>query len=315
VPLPPHFRPTRPPDATRTRHGVRVELWLSAPSVAPGEWVQAVVRTTNVGTTPAWYWPGECWTSGTRVTVDLSDIVPQGQPQTGNAAVLKEAALSGEVSDSFPHWRDALDGTVWPGSGRAIVECTNPTTAAMSLKPGAVGEERFAWYPASSYDGEHWFQPLPPGSVRVTASWPYVGRGERPAVQRRQSDRALNPIEATATLALTGDGPGTPSLADLVDIALAEPSFRAWVDADPPPGMDDVGVDLWPGPTYEHHLFLASLKDPPRTGILSIELDRDVVNRGIVFLDPWTGEVLKVRLLGPRIDQLLATPSPSGPLP
>jgi hypothetical protein len=315
VPLPRQSQPSGRPDATRTRDGVKVELWLSSPSVAPGEWVQAVVRTTNVGKSPTWYWPGECWTSGTRVRVDLSAIVPQGQPQSGNAATLKKAALAGELWDSFAHRRDARDGTVWPGDGRIVVECTNVTTAALSLKPGATREERFAWYPAHSYDGETWFQPLPPGPIEVTVSWPYVGRGERPKVQPGHSDRAVDPIEATATLQVTGAGPGTPSLADLVDIALVQPSFRAWVDAEPPiRRMDQVSVLGWPGPTYEHHLFLASLKDAPRTGVLSIELDRGM-DRGIVFLDPWTGEVLDVPFLWPHMDELLATPSPSGQLP
>ena len=58
VPVGERFEPDGPPDATKTRHGVRVELWLSSASVAPGEWVQALVRTTNLRDTPACSWSG-----------------------------------------------------------------------------------------------------------------------------------------------------------------------------------------------------------------------------------------------------------------
>jgi hypothetical protein len=36
-----------------------------------------------------------------------------------------------------------------------------------------------------------------------------------------------------SAIRLTGDGPGTPSEPELVDLALAQPEFRAWVEQAP----------------------------------------------------------------------------------
>lgn len=294
------FQPKGPPDATTTRRGIRVDLWLSSSAVAPGEWVQAVVRTTNLRDTPAWSWSGECLTSGTRVAVDLTAIIPPGEPQTGNAAVFKQQALRDRSSlgASFTPWR-YLDALASTGSGYAFVECTI-VPGPLELKVGASHTERFAWYPAHSFDGEVWFQPRLPGSVTVTVSWPYLGRGERPSLGSRRAQRAVKPITATADLEITGDGPGTPSLPELIDIAFADPEFRAWVDDGP--GRERwrrwcVSITGWPGPTYEHHLYLSHLGETAPTGVLTLELNQQRT-RGIITMDPWTGAVIDVQFLG-----------------
>lgn len=176
----------------------------------------------------------------------------------------------------------------------------DPDAAAgpLKLKAGATLEERFAWYPASSFDGDVWFQPLPPGTMPVTVEWPFVGRGERPQVTPRRGDGAVKPIAVTAGLDLTGNGPGTPSVPELIDVALADPAFRAWVGEDPiRDTRHGVSVIGWPGPTYEHNMVLRDLPDPPTTGILTLELEHKPLDRGIISIDPWTGEVLRVQFL------------------
>ena len=234
VPAPKRFRPKGPPDASTTKRGIRVDLWLSSPTVAPGEWVQAVVRTTNLRDTPAWSWSSECRSSGTRVAVDLAAIIPPGEPQTGNAAVFKQQALRDRsvLETSFAPWRYIDDWYASSGSWYAFVECMTPP-GPLKLKTGTSHAERFAWYPYDSFDGEVWMQPLPPGPVTVTASWPYLSRGERPSIGSRRANRTKKPIKATVELEVAGDGPGTPSLPELIDIALDEPDFRAWVDLEP----------------------------------------------------------------------------------
>lgn len=300
--VPERFRPEGPPDATATRHGVRVDFWLSSPTVAPGEWVQAVVRTTNLRDTPAWSWSGECRTSGTRVAVDLNAIIPPGEAHTGNAAAFKRQALRWTTDTSFTPWR-YLDDYASTRSGYAFVECgTMP--GPLKLKARASLTERFAWYPADSFDGDVWFQPLPPGPVTVRVSWPYLSRGERPSIDSRRAYRLTKPVKARTELGITGDGPGTPSLPELVDIALADPEFRAWVDAEPSRGRWCrwcVSADGWPGPTYERHLYLSHLGDTAPTGVLTLELDQQQT-RGIITMDPWTGEVIDVQFLGGASD-------------
>jgi hypothetical protein len=58
-----------------------------------------------------------------------------------------------------------------------------------------------------------------------------------------------------------------------------------------------VSVTGWPGPTYERHLYLSYLGDTRANGVLTIELDQRKT-RGIISLDPWTGEVIDVQFLG-----------------
>ncbi|MFO7533532.1 MAG: hypothetical protein R6W93_13815 [Candidatus Limnocylindrales bacterium] len=299
VPLPARFEPNDPPDATTTKRGIRVDLWLSSPTAAPGEWIQAVVRTTNLRDTTAWSWSGECLTSGTRVAVDLAEIIPPGETQTGNAAAFKRQALRWTTTTGFAPRRSIDDWYASADSGYAFVECM-VQPGPLKLKAGATRTERFAWYPYDSFDGDFWLQPLPPGPVTVTASWPYLSHGERPSMSSRRAYRTMKPVKATTELEVTGDGPGTPSLPELIDIALADPEFRAWVDLEP--GRDRwcdwcVSVTGWPGPTYERHLYLSHLGDTRPNGVLDLELDQRKT-RGIIILDPWTGEVIDVLFLG-----------------
>jgi hypothetical protein len=301
VPVPARFEPKGRPDASTTRHGIRVDLWLSSPTAAPGEWVQAVVRTTNLHDTTAWSWSGECRTSGTRVAVDLGAIIPPGEPQTGNAAAFKRQALRWTTETGFAPRRSIDDWYASTDSGYAFVECPI-MPGPLELKAGASLTERFAWYPYDSFDGEVWLQPLPPGPVTVTASWPYLSRGERPSMSSRRAYRTMKPVKATTELEVTGDGPGTPSLPELIDIALADPEFRAWVELEP--GRERwcdwcVSATGWPGPTYERHLYLSHLGDTRPNGVLDLELDQRQT-RGIIILDPWTGEVIDVLFLGGR---------------
>ena len=303
VPVPARFVPKGRPDAATTRHGVRVELWLSSPSAAPGEWLQALVRTTNLRDDPAWAMSGECGASATWLSVDLGKVIPMGEPQTGNAAAFKAQAVGPWLTTGFLPWPYLRRFyTLASDMGFAPVECPFGSRPR-KLGAGASVNERFAWYPAGSFDGDVWFQPLPPGEITATVSWPFLGRGERSSTEARAPYRRAKPTRASTTIELTGNGPGTPSLPELVDIALEDPEFRAWVAdhpaRDPWPGVSVTG---WPGPTYENHLWLSDLVEPPTTGILTLEQDRQNVNRGIISLDPWTGEVLDVRFLGPAFE-------------
>lgn len=317
LPMPPPFEPTGPPDASTTRHGIRLDLWLSTSSAAPGEWVQAVVRTTNLEAVPAWSWPGECLTSGTWVSVDVSPVLPPGEEQTGNAAVLKRRAVSRSrgLYGGFGRWehleRNASQGTTSRESRWTYVECpVGPRP--LRLKPRATLEERFAWYTASALD-DAWFRPLPPGTVTITASWPFLSRVKPPQGRSWRAPRDVNAITTATTLELTGDGPGTPSVPELIDIALEDPGFRAWVDEDPT-RASWAGISLtgWPGPTYERNLLLIGLEDAPTTGVVTLELERGPSLRGVISLDPWTGEVLRTHCIGPTLARPCTEPTPLG---
>ncbi|MEX1296017.1 MAG: hypothetical protein AB1Z67_07590 [Candidatus Limnocylindrales bacterium] len=311
TPLPPAFQPKGKPVAMTTKHGIRVELWLSTDVAMPGEWVQAVVRTTNLRGTPAWAMPTSCGRSGTAIGVDASDPVPQGDDQVGNGAEFKRRAAKRApyLWEGAYRRKEALrwvTGQASGWSGQAFVECPGPPEPRR-LKPFATTTERFVWYAASSFDEEKWFQPLWPGAASMTVTWPYLGHGAKPGTDGNLWDRVKR-IKATATFEIGGDGPGTPSNPELIDLALEHPRFRAWVDEDET--RDSWHGTSWAGsagPTYPHNLYAIGLEDAPSNGLVWLELDRTDrtgprdtwgIQRGVVTMDPWTGEVVRVHCMG-----------------
>lgn len=294
VPLPPPFEPDGPPDAARTARGVRIELWLSTPEAAPGTWVQALVRATNTRTDDVWYWPGTC-TAGTLVRVDLSPVTPMGIEQSGNAAVLKGIAVSnlGILGQTFDAYDEVVADQSSGAMSRPLAECVTPGNVRR-LGPGATRTERFAWYVASDRAGR--VQPLPPGEVTVSVLWSYAGHGRRPRIDWTHQPR--HDLIATASLVLTGYGPGTPSLPELIDTALADPRFRAWVDPGPRPTENDVTFSSWPYATIASPARWATMNTVTPNGFVEVSLGRDVAidgrHLGVALLDAWTGELLDV---------------------
>jgi hypothetical protein len=295
------FQPQGPPDAIGRRKGVVVRLWLERPSVGQGEWVQAIVETTNTRSDPVWMWPAECGTSSTRIAVDLRPVVDPGEVQMGKAAAYKRRAVnrSGALDAGFWPYAPPSQGTVeW-----SFVECMPIVpTPWIRLPPGATMTERFAWYPARimGQDGSR-TQPLPPGSVTVTAMWHYAGHGRRPQGPAddfaRRSPRP--PIRAAASLELTGVDPGTPSVPELVDRALADPEFRAWVEAHPDGehwNMTD--VDGWSADTPLRVERWQGLHGKVPNGFAEVGLSQRLPGvphtYGVALLDPWTGDLLDV---------------------
>ena len=267
-----------------------MELWLSGPTVAPGEWVQAVVRATNVGSDTAWYWPGIC-SGSTQILVDLSPVIAPGVAQTGNAAVLKKRAIrdSGAQRTSFTTLRFLLEAE----GGVAVspwAECTSPGEVA-PLAPGVSIDEAFAWYPDGGVG-----QPLPPGTVPVAVHWPFAARGHRPHITWTHAP--WHDITVRTTIELTGAGPGTPSVPELIDTALADPRFHDWVDARPDTHGWWVDVNRSPGPSYIGVDQWATISDRVPDGVFEIMLAQDVPGSkehiGVAILDPWTGELVDV---------------------
>ena len=82
-----------------------------------------------------------------------------------------------------------------------------------------------------------------------------------------------------------------------------DPLPCAWVDEDSTRrSWRGTSVSAESGPTYEPNLYLWNLPDPPSTGVVFLELERafeQQSHRGVVTLDPWTGEVLQAECVGP----------------
>ena len=297
-PAPATFEANGPPDATSTRHGVTVDLWLSSPTVGPGDSVEAVVRLTNTRSDPVWSYEGPCLTRPT-VTADLSAVLDPGLAADGNAGELKRRVLAG--SDLLVGEFDRRSSRRLPGASgitvSVLADCGPVGPSYARVGPGQTVEQHWTWVPVDPFDGyERWFRPLPPGPAPVTVTWRYAGHGSEASVRNdRQPHR---PITATAALALTGTDPGLLSPQELVDRALADPEFAAWVEADPTrEDWVDTDVDAWPGPDYPAQPRFAGLAGLAPNGVVEIALVRDLPGRpgviGSAWVDPWTGEVLR----------------------
>jgi hypothetical protein len=312
VPHGPKLVPQGKPDASVTRHGIRLELWQSSPTVAPGEWVRFAVRTTNVGRDSAWQMSGECLTSGTEMAADLREVTPAGQTWTGNAAAYKERVTDRSTMEWIPQWRYVDE--LW-ATAAAWAECT-VMPGPLELRPGQSRVEHFAWYAGdrlSSERNDAWVPPYP-GTATVPVEWPFLARGDRPVIKNLRHVRT-DPLRLEVPLTITGDGPGTPSLDELVDIALADPKWHAWVEADPTRegwDLDYVVALLWAGPQLPSDF--PDLAEHP-LGILELQLwqmlpVRSTAIDGSILLDPGTGEVLEIGVPDWVLDAL-ETPMPS----
>ena len=102
-------------------------------------------------------------------------------------------------------------------------------------------------------------------------------------------------------MTLTGDGPGTPSFPELVDAALADPRFGAWVASNPfQKGWVIWHQDLRP---EEYNAYLRrdqylDVENAP-DGALELFVGQDTRTdsaslhpKAGIYVDPWTGRVI-----------------------
>jgi len=296
--------PSGAPTASTTDRGVRLDLWLSATEAAPGDWIQAIVLATNVGDDTAWVRTGdECSRrTQTSVEVDLGPTTPMGITQTGLAGYFKDHLLAGGIGDHFRSPDRVLERDPSGIVGTAWAECTNvhPDLLVEPILPGGTRTERFYWQAGrpDPYGPRGGLLPLFPGTVPVTLTWAFAGRGAHPDQERLA--RWIGPIRVSSAIDLTGDGPGVPSYPELIDAALADPEFGAWVlehpfqqgwviwHADLRPALYNayLGRDRYLGdnaPNGAVELFVGH-----GTRVNSPSLDP----RAAVYLDPWTGAVI-----------------------
>ena len=179
----------------------------------------------------------------------------------------------------------------------ALAECAGLQWPVRKLGPGASVDERFTWYPAAEVGGDpSRLVPPSPGTVQVTATWAFVGRG--PSGRRAWVASDHEPITVTGALELTGAGAGVPSFPELVDLALADPRFAAWVAVDPAREAWRVRVVRWPDVEEQASPHWTDLGHHVERGVVELSLTQrataDGTRVGYVDLDPWTGEVLNV---------------------
>ncbi len=291
------FRPSGPPDASVTRLGMTVELWLSTDRAAPGDLVEAVARITNNGSEPAYGMTGPCL-ARPLMTSDLSSVIAPGVEQSGNAAEFKRALID-SASLTTAVWEEERSRQQPQGSGivvQVLADCGAMGRSFDRVGPGRTLEQRWSWYPSDPLDGgEAWWRPLPPGVVPVTLTWLHAGRGRQAPSDR--ATRLARPVEVTTDLQLTGDDPGLLSMLELADRALAVPEFQAWVDEVPTwTDWDDADLRAWPAGTDTADVALPDFASRAPDGAVQVSLARTPTGGptvvASVWLDPWTGEAL-----------------------
>lgn len=126
--------------------------------------------------------------------------------------------------------------------------------------------------------------------------WPYAGHGRKPHIDWIHQPR--HDLTAAAPLVLTGDGPRTPSMPELIDTALADPRFRGWVEPDPVPTDNEVTLHAWAYATIASPARWATMADRAPDGFVEVSVGRDEAidghHLGAALLDAWTGELLDV---------------------
>ena len=314
VPHGPKLVPRGKPDASVTRHGIRLELWQSSPAVAPGEWVRFAVRTTNLGRDSAWQMSGECLTSGTVMTADLRAVTPPGETWTGNAAAYKERVTKRSTTEWIPDWRSL--GALW-ATATAWAECT-VMAGPLELRPGQSRVEHFAWYAGDRLSPERddiWTPPYP-GTASVRVEWPFLARGARPRVpDLRRVRTGPDPPGAAAhdhRRRARSPHPSTSWSTSPCPTRRGAPGWRRTRPARA--GTATTWTRLLGGDRTTRVGFLDTYDHP--NGILELELQQRLpgeVNEipGSILLDPWTGEVLYVRVP----DRVVDAAASAGPSP
>jgi hypothetical protein len=263
------------PTASATKDGFVLEVWVTPLQVRVGERVFATVRVTNAGNEAPLWETNTCGTGPAPIEVTADNEIEPGHVWEGNASAFKQAALrAAGVDIGGP----SVIGHFWEADkiGRNF-SCT-----AMSIQrpfaPGQVEEATLAWDVKATDD------------VAIQA-------GEAQLTSTFTSD--LGQLTAVATIELMDDAAAGASLVNLIDAALGEPAFKAWLDGHQPGARMDPNIIFWPN--HEG----AYPETPPYDGVHS-----PCVEIGVFYTDDSSGgffgavvlDLATLRVIGTRFE-------------
>jgi hypothetical protein len=265
------------------RDGVRLDLWVPTEPVAAGAWVSALLRVTNVGEVAirVYGYPDNiACQNQTGSRVDLTGLWSAGVDWSGNAGIFKGVVLDGNPA------------TV--GMDVASVDpdavCLDVGLPAGRMRPGASFDLQLqAWVRYLWRD-----QPLPTGTAHVESWFGFTRRSPGGA------DREIT-VEVRAPLAIAGTDVAYPSPQTIVDAALAQPEFLAWIETrdltgewspavhgiEPPRGRTFAEVDPMGGPAPQETVEIGAFAEGTAPGTW-----------GRVIIDPWDASVDEVVITG-----------------
>lgn len=265
--------PELPTTASAEKDGVRLTATLERNPLPSGEptWVTTEVR--NVGTDDLVWLHGGC-----RIAAHVGGIIEgahwrPGREQTGKAAEFKTRALSyhGGAGDEI-----GIGFTPEPWIGRGPIACSAIGIEEI-IPPGGAIIERAQW---DGMVGR--FGPAHEGEIQLVASF---GDYWRASTGQPDDLTAQRIVVSIGSAVVDGRDPALLDPAEVLDAALADPGFAAWIE-----GIEDVpGVDpvlrmapdthaWWVGTKGDAvdavapmHLVLVH----PRSGAVLATIDRD----------------------------------------
>ena len=273
----------RAPDASVSRRGVRLDLWVPKKAIRTGEWVPATMRVTNLSGRPInHYGQVGCDTGNDQLAFDYGGLFEAGKAWSGKAARFKKLLLRQWVPSSMT--------TVRP----VRTDCVGSVGIVETLEAGrafTVSKVTFARYPWAS-------QPLPGGTAKVTACYRFeFGRysDDAPA-----ADRAYD-LCVGAPVRIKGPTVEYPSPQALTDAMLSDPTFRTWVEDRYPNAQFHTSIDgPWRKRGYQGWAKDGYVGGPAPEEVVRVSSQAGGKNGDRVsdlVIDAWTGEVLETTIV------------------
>jgi hypothetical protein len=247
--------------ASETHESIRLTLTLEGPPRS-NEPSWASVRIDNVGDRGIRWAGGGCGDPGS-IDIDLGEVFPVGRSDWPEPlARFKREALG-------PANGNGLLRVVYTADARWKTQVVCPADLRIeTLDAGAHLDLRAGW------DGMYEGSPVPTGPATVTATFPVMDQQDGPI----GDSFATHGVAVAIRTAIGGDG-GVAAIAPalLVDAALADPEFAAWVSAGP--------VDRWINPD------IARIGDTWQVGLFKTDADGTSERYRGVVIDA-TGHVI-----------------------
>jgi hypothetical protein len=223
--------PSSPPPVTKatTQHDIRVTLALEGPPVsAARSFISATVE--NLGTR-AVRWRGGGCDDPVGTWIDVTGAFAPGREWSGLLGRFKSQALDEGPNPNQGSY-EAESRLTEPGQ----IQIACPASLRVNqLEPRGVLRIRAAW---GGMIGDQ--VPAPAGPAVVTTSFPYIGVAGMVPNERTDADpisvrieTRVQPSPAASSSGGRASGPDPLAPALVIDAALADPQFAAWVKAAP----------------------------------------------------------------------------------
>jgi hypothetical protein len=209
--------------ASSEENGFLLELWVDRDKAGLGERVNAWVRITNVGNAAPTWETNTCGTGPAPVVVTAQGNVGRGREWDGVARAFKDQLLSSKG-----------------------IEMDQPSTVGEFVQADMIGRNVSCTLMSQP-------KAFDPGQVVVGGqlAWdvlPREGSSIPEGEATLESTFSAEGIKVRTRASLTIEAGDTPALTlvDYADAALAEPSFRTWLEGHAPGAHMDPNVTYWP---------------------------------------------------------------------